>query len=134
MRKDLLFGEAAQNLAKIANLDTAGGSRIRLFTVFALKPESFSLVEASFGECHIVAQSVSQQIIAQLAEIVAPAYFSGDSGSVTEVGRVHQLEILLILCGSARGDLVDPLAEMATIGSAEFRKSIEEMIVPRHSW
>jgi hypothetical protein len=33
---------------------------------------------------------------------------------------VHQLEILLILCGSAGGDLVDPLAEMVTIGTAEF--------------
>jgi len=46
---------------------------------------------------------------------------------------VHQLEILLILCGSASSDLIDPLAEMAMIGTAEFRKRIEEMIVPRYS-
>src|SRR5713226_48663 len=111
----------------------AGGSRVRLFTAFALPAESFGLVEASLGESHIAAQSARQQFIAQLTKIVAPAGFFSDSSSVTEVGRVHQLEILFILCRGTSGDLVDPFAQMAMIRTAEFRESIEEMIVPRHS-
>src|SRR5258708_39624798 len=95
----------------------AGGSCIRLFTTFALEAESFGLDEASLGEGHVVAKAVRQQFIAHLAEIVAPADLFSDSRRVTEVGRVHQLEILFILCRSASGDLVDPLAAIGTIGS-----------------
>jgi hypothetical protein len=40
---------------------------------------------------------------------------------------------LFILCVSASGHLVDPLAEMAMIGPAEFRKGIEKVIVRGHS-
>ena len=120
MREDLLLGEAPQNLAEIADLDMAGGSRLRLHTAFTLQSESFSLVEARLGKGHVVTQSAGQQFVAQLLEIVMPADFSGDCSGVTEVWRVHQLEILFILCGSASDDLVDPLAEMAMIGTAKF--------------
>src|SRR5260370_38161075 len=81
----------------------AGGSCIRLFTTFALQAESFGLVEASLGEGHVVAKPVRKQFIAQLAEIVAPADLFSDSGGVTRVGRVHQLEIFFFLCGGTRG-------------------------------
>ena len=132
LREDLLLGEAPQNLAEIADLDMAGGSRVRLHTAFTLQSESFSLVEARLGKGHVVAQSVRQQFVAQLVEIVMPADFSGDCRGVTEVWRVHQLEILFILCGSPSGDLIDPFAEMAMIGTAESREGIEEVIMPGH--
>src|SRR5712664_239082 len=111
----------------------AGGSRIRLFTVFTLQAEAFGLIEAPFSEGHVIAQTVREQFLPQLTEIVAPADFSGDSSGVTEVRRVHQLEVLFILSLSASGGLIDPLSEMPMIGTAEFRESIEEMIVTRHS-
>src|SRR6266403_1445464 len=95
--------------------------------------KSFGLVDARLGECHVVAQSARQQFLAQLTEIVVPADFSRDCSGVTEIRRVHQLEVLFILCVSASSDLIDPLAEMAMIGPAEFREGIEEVIVPRHS-
>ena len=60
---------------------------------------------------------MGQQFVAQLLEIVMPADFSRDCSGVTEVRRVHQLEILFILCSSPSGDLIDPFAEMAMIGA-----------------
>src|SRR5712664_1836308 len=111
----------------------AGGSRIRLFTVFTLQAEAFGLIEARLSEGHVIAQTVREHFLPQFTEIVAPADVFGDSGGVTEVRRVHQLEVLFILSRSASGDLIDPLAEMPMIGTAEFRESIEEMIVACHS-
>src|SRR2546425_2159331 len=49
------------------------------------RSQSFRLIESGFCGSHIVAQSMSQQFIAQSAELVAPANFLGNSRGVTEV-------------------------------------------------
>jgi hypothetical protein len=46
-------------------------------------------------------------------------------------GRLHQLEILFVLRGGACGDLVEKLARVARVGTAEFGECSEEMIVLR---
>src|SRR2546425_9185563 len=97
------------------------------------RSQSFRLIESGFCGSHIVAQSMSQQFIAQSAELVAPANFLSNSRGVTEVRRVHQFEILFILRRRTSRNLINPLAEMAMIGTAEFREGIEEVIVSRHS-
>ena len=43
--------------------------------------------------------------------------------------RLHELEILLVLLGGARRDLVETLTGVTRIGAAEFREGSEEMVV-----
>ena len=46
--------------------------------------------------------------------------------------RLHQLEILLVLRGGARRDLVEKLTGMTRVGAAEFGEGSEEMVVARY--
>src|SRR5260370_8934992 len=132
LRKDLLLRESSQHLAKITNLDAARRSGVRLSAVLSLRAQLFGLVQAGLRDGYFVAQSACQQRIAQRTEILAPPNFFRNCRGVTEIRRVHQFEVLLILRGGPRGHLIDPLAKMALIRPAESRESIEEMIVPRH--
>ncbi len=133
MCKDLLFGEAPQHLAKIADLDAASCSRVRLPAAVPLCARLFGFVQATLGDGHIVAQSSREQGLAQLREVLAPANFFGDRRRMTEVRRMHQFQVLFILCRRPRRDFVNPLANVPVIRPAKFREGIEEMIVPRHA-
>ena len=60
LRKYLLLGETAQDLAKVANLDAASWRGVSLSTVFAQPSQSFCLVD--LGPCgrDFVAQTMRQ--------------------------------------------------------------------------
>ena len=63
-------------------------------------------------------------------QILAPGHVLGDGVEAIPGRRLHQLEILLVLRGGSRRDLVEKLAGVARIGAAELGEGSEEMIVP----
>ena len=133
LREHLLLGKAAQHLAKVADLDAARRSRIRLPAVLSLRAQRFGLVQAGLGDSHIAPQSSCEQRLAQLSEVLAPADFFSDRRCMTEIRRVHQFQVLFILCCRASRHLVNPRADVPVIRTAEFRKRIEKMIVPGYA-
>ena len=54
----------------------------------------------------------------------------GYLGGVAEGRGLHQLQILLILCGGAASHLVDPLADVPVADPFVMVKSREKLIVP----
>ncbi len=133
LRKHLLLRKSAQHLIEVANLHPTRRSFIRLAPALALSPHDFRSIEAPASHGDIVAQSVRQQSVAHLGEIVVPAEFARNRGGVTEVGGFHQLEVLLVLCRRACGNFIEPLALVAGIGAAESREGIEEVVMASHA-
>ena len=52
---------------------------------------------------------------------------------MTEIRRVHQLQVLFVLRRRARRHLINPLAGVPVIRPSKFRKRVEKMIVPGYA-
>jgi len=131
--KDQLLRRVAEDLIDVARLDLAGGSRIGFAAMLTLPAQGFRLVPEGAGRQNIVGQSLGQQLVAQRTQIVMPSHAFGDVVEAMPGGRLHQLEILLVLPGGAGGNLMEKIAGVARIGTAEFRERSEEMVVPGHA-
>ena len=92
------------------------------------------------GGGYFVSQASGQELIAEMGEfftgwIAAHAVGLGPPDLVAEfcgVGEgwgLHEFEVLLVLRGGAGGDFVEPLADVAFVGTAEARERGEELIV-----
>ena len=100
----------------------------------ALAANGFGFVEMRARRGDLVAQAVREQLIAKFGEsaIGLPAEFFGEGRGGSERRRIHQLEILLVLRGGARGYFVEKFAGVAGRNGEEFREGVEEVVVAAH--
>ena len=68
-----------------------------------------------------------------LGEIVAPSDFFRDLNCAVEIGRHHDFQILLVLCGRARSNFVEPFAGVAGACNFKFIERIEKAVMPARS-
>src|ERR1700686_996824 len=101
--------------------------------MLALGADGFLRVNCGTCRDNVRRNSFRQKRVAKSRQIVLPANFVTGLRRMTEVGGVHQLDVLLILATGAGGDFVEPFAEMTFRNSAEFDKGVEEMVVASDS-
>ena len=121
---------AAEHLVDVAGLHLAGSRLIGLAAFAALPVLRFRLVEEGAGCGDIFGEPLGEKLLAHDVEILAPSHAVGDRVEAMPGRRDHELEILLVLVGGARGHLIEPGAGVARIDAAEFLERAEEMIVP----
>src|ERR1700693_484535 len=101
--------------------------------MLALGTDGFLRINRGTCSGNVWRDSFRQKRVAKSRQTVLPANFLAGLGRVTEVGRVHQLDILLILAIGTSGDFVEPFAEMTFRNSAELDNGVEKMIVTSDS-
>ena len=77
---------------------------------------------ASFAAEISAAKTFCQQRIAKLREVILPTDFVAGFRSVIEFGRVHQLEVLLVLAAGANRHFIEPFAKMVVRSAANLAK------------
>ncbi len=90
----------------------------------------FRLVPEGARRGNILGQAPGEQLAAQTGQILTPGEILGDGVQPIPGRRFHQLEILLVLRGGPRRDLVEKRARVARVGATELGERPEEMIVP----
>src|ERR1700757_4271654 len=129
LREYLLFRKAAKHLIKEADFHVATWRSIGLTAMLAFISKLLGAIPMSAGDGDVIAQTVIEQRLAKFGEIILPAEVVCNLDRVNEGRRVHQFEVLLVLCGGTGGNFVEPRAGVARIDDLEFRKRVEEMIV-----
>jgi len=113
-----LFGRiAAQDLVNVANLDLAGGSGLGCAAVFDVAAQGLGGAHVLAVHEDLVAQPDREQGLAVLGKVrwggtLDEGVIVAEFGGTRKDGRLHQLEVLLILPGGAAGHLVDPFADV----------------------
>ncbi len=129
LRKDLLGRVTAQHLIEKADRDLAGRCGIRLAAVLHALATGERGVErlAAAGDAG-AKDRIGEELLAELREIGIPAQFVRFGFDAGIIPRLHQLQILFILRGGMRGDLIDPRG-FETIVVAEAPEGVEEVVV-----
>src|ERR1700675_4537908 len=102
--------------------------------MLALGTDGFLRINRGTCRGNVLRNSFRQQRVAKCRQIVLPTNFVAGLCRMTEVGRVHQLDVLLILAIGAGSDFVEPFAKMSFRNSAELDKGVEKMIVASDAW
>ncbi len=100
-----------------------------LAAVLTLATGGFDFVVVGSDGGNGVAESLSEKQIAVLGKVGMEPDFLCESCSSAEVGSLHQLKILLVLCCGTGGDFIDPLGHMTLVSAAKFSEGVEEVVV-----
>ncbi len=148
LREDLLRREATKNLVEKANLNRTGARGCRRTALLDAVPGIESIGELFAIGGHHIAEAAGEKLIAEFREI-GMGGSGGVAGAVErgigrrgrpwdgvaelrrgeEIGGVHDLEILLILCRGSASDFVEPFTDVTVVDSRETSEGGEELIV-----
>ena len=128
--KDDFFRQAAQYLIDEAYLYGARRCCRRLTAALLCASRSLDAIEVRAYGWNGVAKALGQEQVTIFNKIWMKADLYCQSGDGLEIGRLHQFEILFVLRGGSGRYFINPFADVALVGAAEFVEGIEEMIVP----
>jgi hypothetical protein len=78
----------------------------------------------------LLAETLIQKLLSQRGKIGLPPDGARQLPGVIEGWRVHELKILLVLSSRSGGDLVYPLADVASGDAAKMVEGGKELVVP----
>ena len=138
LRKHFFRSQVAQHLEEIPHLHLAGRRGLRRPAVLHLLPSGLGLARIVPIRLHLVAQSLVQQLLPELRECLrvclthlrAPSDRACDLRRMAEGRRIHQLQVLVVLCRGPVRHFVHPLGRVALVQAADPVKNGKELVVP----
>ena len=128
--EDLLGRKAAKDLVDVTDFDLAGAEVLWGSAVLDLAALVFSGADFVAAGGDFVAEAMVEELLTKGGEVGAEADLVGDGGRVAEGWGLHELKVLLVLSGGARGDFVDPFAGVRSLEAREVGEGGEELVVP----
>src|SRR5258708_23322803 len=93
----------------------------------------FGFVELFFRCGNIANQTLGEQRIAEVRQLILPADFVASFRGIAKFGCVHQFDVLFVLPAGTRRYFIKPLTEVMAGNAAESGEGVEEWCGPRYS-